>query len=356
MTASTSSVLALAPATNAEIEAVTPFYHAWVNGLMLAIASRAGPERGARVVFAAFRRQQREKFLAGLEKLGLTGLPHAVACAQYHYLSNALGGAKVEWIPESDRKSWVRYAPPRWIFDGATICGIPTEMSRAMMYGWHANNGVLLGNPKLGFACTSQTTDGGPGAIGYYFEADRDLAVEERLQFRPGEAPPDTVADLPRVDWPEDRLIKLRRNYTVEYIRSLTEAMFAVLGPADAAAIGRLAARQIGMQFHDSLCRSLGLDTQTDTPTSTLANLLARFLVASGEAVTLQKGPGNECLIEMKGWRFARGLDLPVEGFEAWNGALEGISAVHGERKAARLMPVRRADLGDECFAWSIRM
>ena len=62
-----------------------------------------------------FRRQHLELFLPGLRKLALEDLPPAVACAQYHYLSNALGGVKVEWIAESDTKSWVRYLPPRWI-------------------------------------------------------------------------------------------------------------------------------------------------------------------------------------------------------------------------------------------------
>ena len=53
----------------------------------------------------AFRRQHLEKFLPGLAKLGLSALPHAVACAQYHYLSNHLGGVRVEYMYESDRKA-----------------------------------------------------------------------------------------------------------------------------------------------------------------------------------------------------------------------------------------------------------
>ena len=46
------------------------------------------------------------------------------------------------------RKAWVRYPPPRWIWSGTAICGIPSEVSRAMLRGWHANNGVVLGNPQ----------------------------------------------------------------------------------------------------------------------------------------------------------------------------------------------------------------
>ena len=39
---------------------------------------------------------------------------------------------------ESDRKAWVRYAPPRWIWDGTAICGVTGDMSRAILRGWHA--------------------------------------------------------------------------------------------------------------------------------------------------------------------------------------------------------------------------
>ncbi len=138
---------------------------------------RQGTARTAEVVRRTFRRQHLEKFLPGLEKLGLRGLPDAVACAQYHYLSNALGGVKVEWIAESDTKSWVRYLPPRWIWDGVAVCAVPTEVNRAMLWGWHAHNGVTLGNDRLGFVATSLTTDGGAGLVGYYVEEDRPLAA-----------------------------------------------------------------------------------------------------------------------------------------------------------------------------------
>ena len=40
-------------------------------------------------------------------------VPQAVAAAQYHYLSNLIGGVRVEYMPECDRKAWVRYAPIR---------------------------------------------------------------------------------------------------------------------------------------------------------------------------------------------------------------------------------------------------
>ena len=35
-----------------------------------------------------------------------------------------------------------------------------------MLRGWHGDNGVSLGNDRLGFMATSQTTDGQPGLVG----------------------------------------------------------------------------------------------------------------------------------------------------------------------------------------------
>ena len=187
----TSAGSAVRPAADAAAyRAVEHIYHSYLTGLILMLASRAGAPRAAEVVFRTFRRQQLARFLPGLKKLGLDQLPHAVACAQYHYLSNQVGGVKVEYVYESDTKAWVRYPPPRWIWSGTAICGIPSEVSRAMLRGWHANNGVVLGNPRLGFVCTGQTVDGQPGLEGYYKEWDHDLAPEERLQFSPGERCP----------------------------------------------------------------------------------------------------------------------------------------------------------------------
>ncbi|MFV0308158.1 MAG: hypothetical protein ACK5OX_10500, partial [Desertimonas sp.] len=157
-----------APDDPAAWAALAELYHRYLTGLLLGMVTRLGAVPAAEVVFRVFRNQHLEAFLPGLTKLGLTDDPDAVACAKYHVLSNALGGVRVEWIPESDTKSWVRYLPPRWIFDGTAVCGVPTEVSRAMLRGWHGHNGVTLGNDRLGFVATSQTTDGQPGLVGYY--------------------------------------------------------------------------------------------------------------------------------------------------------------------------------------------
>lgn len=53
-----------------------------MTGLVVTLVTRRGEVDAAEFVFRHFRRQHLEKFLPGLAKLGLDGLPHAVACAQ----------------------------------------------------------------------------------------------------------------------------------------------------------------------------------------------------------------------------------------------------------------------------------
>lgn len=310
------------------LRAVAELHHRYLTGTILALVHRHGTERTAEVVRRTFRRQHLEKFLPGLDKLGLSGLPPAVACAQYHYLSNALGGVKVEWIAESDTKSWVRYLPPRWIFDGVAVCGIPTEVNRAMLWGWHAHNGVTLGNPRLGFVCTSLTTDGGTGLAGYYVEEAHELAPEDRLRFAPGESPPTPPTPTgatgapgapPTVPWDEDRLAKVERNYAMDYVRSMLPELCAVLGTADTAHVGRLAARQIGMQYHDVVVDMLDM---ADAP---FAAVLARLARAQGDTVEV-----DGAVVRQQGWRLGRGEQWPPEAFTAWAGLYEGMAALHG--------------------------
>ena len=247
--------------------AISTVYNALMTGFVLTLVSQRDAETARRFVFAHFRRQHLEKFKDGLKKLDLDGLPDAVACAQYHYFSNALGGVKTEYMPESDKKAWVRYPPPRWIWQGAAICGIPRAVNEAMLHGWHGHNGVTLGNPRLGFVCTGETVNGDPGLEGYYCEYDHDLAEDERVRFVTDEhAPPFDPARAPKLDsadWPEERLAKVERSYAMEYVRSMLPSAVEVLGEADAAALVGRAARLIGLQYYDETAALLEIDRKS---------------------------------------------------------------------------------------------
>ena len=96
-----------------------------MTALVLGLVTRRGEDTAREYVFRHFRRQHLEKFLPGLQKLGLADEPDAPACALYHYHSNALGGVKTGYLRESDRKAWVRYPPPRWIWRGTAIAAVP---------------------------------------------------------------------------------------------------------------------------------------------------------------------------------------------------------------------------------------
>jgi hypothetical protein len=334
--------------------AVATLYHAYLTGLILTAVSRRGGGDAAELVFRTFRRQHLEKFLPGLAKLGLDRLPHAVACAQYHYLSNHLGGVRVEYMYESDRKAWVRYVPPRWIYEGTAICGVPSEVSRAMLRAWHAHNGVSLGNPRLGFVCTKQTTDGQPGLEGYYYEHDRDLEPEERLRFAPGEDGPDfDPAAAPRVegaDWPEARLQKIVRNYAMDYVRTILPVLAETFGPAEARHLGSVTGRLIGMQYHAETAERLGIAGRS---AEDFAELLRRMGEAQDDRIEWACD-GGEVVVRQHTWRLMKGIAaLPAAVFDAWNALWEGAASVHNRRLVVTV--TRRLDWGDLCFEWRIR-
>jgi hypothetical protein len=321
------------PAAAEARRAVSTLYQGLMTGVVLTLITRRGEAEAAEFVFRHFRRQHLEKFLPGLAKLGLDRLPHAVACAQYHDLSNRIGGVKTEYIYESDRKAWVRYPPPRWIWQGAAICAIPSRVNAAMLYGWHGHNGVSLGNPRLGFVCTGQTVDGHPGLEGYYLEHDRDLTPEERVRFAYGEiAPPADPAQSPRLDpavWTPARLDAVIARYAMEYVRTLLPVAVELLGPEEARRLVGHAARLIGMQLYDDTAARLGV---TDRDAAAFAGYLGALARAQGEEIEVEAA-GAEARVRQRGWRLMAGVaGLHPVAFEAWCELWRGALAVHDRR------------------------
>ena len=301
-------------------KAISKLYNALMTGLVLTLVSRKGEDAARRFVFAHFRRQHLEKFLPGLKKLGLDALPDAVACAQYHYFSNALGGVKTEYVAESETKAWVRYPPPRWIWQGTAICAVPRAVNEAMLHGWHGHNGVSLGNPRLGFVCTGQTVEGDPGLEGYYLDYGREIAPEERVRFAPDERMPkfDPVK-APRLetrDWPEGRLRKVERSYAMEYVRSLLPTMQELFGPDEGSALVARTARLIGLQFYE--------ETAALTGAESFQAYLETMQRAQGETISRD---GDRVI--QQGWRLLDGVMLPdsERAFRAWNALWEGALA-----------------------------
>ena len=342
------------PPSESAPRAVADLYHAYFTGLILTLVSRRGSTDAARWMHAVFRHQHHEKFLSSFEKLGLAGMPHAVACAAYHYLSNSIGGVGVEFMRESDRKAWVRFVPPRWIYMGAAICGVPSDVSRGFLTGWYAQNGVSLKNPRLGFVCTAQTVDGQHGLAGYFMEYDHDLAPDERLVFRPGEMPPpfdpDAAPRLPAGDWSPERLARAYRNYAMEYVRSGLPRLMELFGETEGAHLGHLTGRMIGAQFYKEIAGAAGI---VSTDAEALARLLAWIAEGEGDSATVGRD-GDSVLLSRTGWRLMRGIANPSPGvMDAWNGLIEGLAMVHNRFLTIEL--VERVDHGAPQTVWRIR-
>ena len=308
--------------------AVAELYHAYFTGLILTVVMRRGSAEAAEFVFRVFRRQQQERFLPGLAKLGLSRLPPAVAAAQYHYLSNWIGGVAVEYIHETDRKAWIRYPPPRWIWKGTAICGVPGEVSRAMLRGWHANNGVALGNANLGFVCTKQSVDGQDGLEGYYCEYDHALEIDQRLVFaRHLEAPifdPDKAPALPVASWPKPRLEKAYRNYAMEYVRTAAPVMVQLFGPEDAGYLLHLTGKLIGMQYFEETARAFaaGRGRAADC-----AVLLRELLQAQDDVADLDAS-GGALQIRQRSWQLMADVaDYHPACARVLEGLFEGLAA-----------------------------
>jgi len=335
-------------------ETVAALYHAYTTGFLLTVITRGGQRAGEDLWFRVFRLQHEDLFLQGIEKLCIAGLPDEVKAEQYHYLSNRIGGVKVEYIYENDRKAWVRFVPPRWVYDGTAICAVPSGVSRALLRGWYGHNGVTLGNPRLGFVCTAQTMDAQHGLAGYFREYDHDLTSDERLIFSPGEQPPpfdpEAAPDVDISDWPADRLKKAHRNYAMNFTRTILGESAALFGPAEAAYFGRVTGQLIGMQSYDDL--KAGFDVEGEDAAA-FGRLLVDLGRAQDDPVEMEE-TADAVIVRQSGWRLMRGFsNIPDCAFEAWNGLWEGALTVHN--RFLMLDVSQRMDRGDPCFEWRIR-
>ena len=312
------------------IDAQAHLHHQYFLGLQLMVAVEEGREVVGEWMFRLFRRQHEDKFLSSFEKLGLSDLPHAVACAKYHTLSNGVGGVRVEYMEESARKAWVRFRYPRWMYDGAAICGIPVEASRGFLKGWYAQNGVSLGNPRLGYVCVSEDLTGQFGLCGYFQEYDHDLSPQERLRFVPDEVPPPFDPALqpspPEAQWSPERLSKAARNYALEYCRNGIRELAGVIGRDRALEIGKKAARLTGLQQYKHMADATGC---RDGDVSDACRFLATLFEGMGDIVEVSLGAnGGTTTLRQTGLRAVRGMtgedrDMMLTCWtELWRGAI----------------------------------
>lgn len=339
---------------NTPIEVQAHLHHQYFLGLQLMVAVEQGRDIVGDWMFRLFRRQHEDKFLSSFHKLGLSGLPDAVACAKYHVLSNGVGGVRVEYMEESDRKAWVRFRYPRWMYDGPAICGIPVEASRGFLRGWYAHNGVSLNNPRLGFVCVSEDLTGQFGLCGYFREYDHDLAPEERLRFAPDETPPpfDESAQPrpPDEHWSGERLAKAARNYAMEYCRNGLRELAGVIGRDRTLDLGQRAARLTGLQQYRHMADATGC---VDGGVADAARFLDTAFTGMGDATRLEvAADGRAATLHQRGLRFVRDIegeerDLLLSCWiELWRGAI-------GAQRAFIEVTARNAD---DALIWRLSL
>lgn len=338
--------------TATAIAAQAHLHHQYFLGLQLMVAVEESKQTVFEWMFRLFRRQHEAKFLSSFEKLGLADEPHAVACAKYHVLSNGIGGVAVEYMAESETKAWVRFRYPRWMYAGPAICGIPVEASRGFLHGWYAQNGVSLGNPRLGFVCVSEDVTGQFGLCGYFREHDHDLSADERLVFAPEERPPPFDPGQqpapPATDWSEDRLAKANRNYAMEYVRNGMSALSEVIGRERAVQHAKKAARLTGLQNYASMADVVGA---VDGGPSEAASFLAAMFAGMGDDCTLDRDEDGTQRIIQSGLRIVRGLDgtARTDLLECWTELWRG--TVHAHRAFIQV----ECDRTEDGLVWVLR-
>ncbi len=333
--------------------AIALLYNAWLTGLLLSICTYKDPRAAGDWMFRVYRQHHHNRFLSSLDKLGIADHPPAVLAAQYHYLANSIGGVRVEYMYENDRKAWVRFAYPRWIYQGAAICAMPLEVSRAMLWGWFARNGVSLQRPELGFVCTSEDMDGQYGLAGYFIEEDGALAPHDRLRFRPGEIPPPFVPDLaPTLEtrtWPVERLEKANRNYAMAPMRIALPMLTELFGHDDASALGMRSAKLIGLQYYEEVAKLLDV---RDSSAESFAQLFVSLAQAQGDRASWERH-GDELVLTQPTWSVMSDESHVARAvFPAWNGLWEGLLASHN--RELRMQCIARLDLGDDAFQWRL--
>lgn len=320
------------PEHRAIVQAQTLLHHSWLLGLMLTVVVRKDPEVTGEWMFRLFRRQHLSRFLSSFGKLGLDHLPHAVACAKYHVLSNQIGGVRVEFMKENDQKAWLRFRYPRWMYAGPTLCAMPIEVSRGFLRGWYAHNGVSLGNPRLGFVCVSEDmSDDGFGLCGYFKEFDHDLTDAQRLQFSRELPPPFQAVDqpsLPAGQWPAERLDAAQRGYALDYLRNGIGELMGLIGVEEAREIATRSARLVGRQYYEQTAGMLGA---TDGDARDAARYLQQLGEGMAESVTLIEVSASHARLALSGLRIAQSLPEPEASVlaQAWLALLSGSIEAH---------------------------
>jgi len=314
----------------------------WI-GLQLTMLRERGEGDLVESTFKRLRMHQRSHFLPGLEKLGIDrNQPAAIVAAQYHYLSNILGGMEMEYIEESDRKVWIRYHAPAYTWPGNALFAVPSSVQRAMFKAWHPFNGESLGNPRLGFVVTKLYQDGGPYDEGYFIEYDHVPAPEERIRFEPVLTSPDfDPRRAPVLDpkkWPLKRIAMAKRKWSREMFEDVIETTLEMYGVDRTADYLAHTARLFALQYFDELRRYVDVG---GSKAAEFAEIFKRFGDISGEEVSVQSEKAGRTRLTRSGSLFKRkGAGIPEKIDQALFEFIKTSAMLHSPRVSVRLESV----------------
>jgi hypothetical protein len=285
------------------------------TALQLVILREKGESEFCNFKFNTLKGHQRDYFLAGLDKLGISRkLPPAIIAGQYHYFSNLLGGIRMEYVEESPKKVWIRYHPPAYGFAGSGLFAVPSSAQRAMFSGWHSFNGESLGNPRLGWVLTKLIQDGEPYDEGYYMEFDRDLKANEKIQFAVVATSPEFDPDkAPKLDpalWPQERAAKAQRNYARGYVKRAIVNILAMYGVHSAAYLISHALRVCMIQYFDEFSDEIGV---SDTNAKGLVEFVSIIARLAGDRLIINEISSGSYELNYTGVMFGTEDDIPED-------------------------------------------
>lgn len=253
-----------------------------------------GEEAAKRLMGVTLEQHQKGFFLDGLGKLGIReDEPPAVKAAKYHYLSNQIGGLKLEYIEESPNKVWVRYLGPMWAFPGVAMMAVPGSVRRAAGASWLARNGAVMGSRRLGWVHTKGILEMEPYDEGYFIEYDHDLAPGQEFRVEAvAHTPEFDPAKAPQLDpqvWPEERILRARRNWMRHYVKTTVDAMVQLFDRQTVYFLLSQVMRGVAIQYAQEMKQDIGIE---GTDAKAMADFLYRLQLAGGREVQLTETNG----------------------------------------------------------------
>ena len=274
------------------------------GGLQLVVLRDMGVEELLRLKPVVIDQHQGAHYVDGLKKLGIHDDPPALAAAKYHYLSNIIGGLRVDYVEESPKKAWIRYHRPMEFYHGSGLMAFPAAVQRAVFRYWHARNGERVGCPRLGYVCTKIMQQGEPYDEGYFIEYDRDIGPDETLRFEAvTQSPEFDPAKAPVLDpqlWPELRILRARRKYAGAYLKTYITGLWNLFGLEPACHVVAQTMSLAAIQNVDEMRARMGIG---GTGLEDAVRFLDRLLGSRGDDYDIDMTGPTRCEIALRSYQ-----------------------------------------------------